>query len=433
MRFERSRDLQSRAARVIPSGSHCHAKGASEYPQASPGFIVRGSGCHVWDLDGNEFIEFASGNRSVTLGHAFPAVLNAVKGELDQGVNFSRPTPIETAAAEALLELVPASDMVKFCKNGSDATTAALRLARAATGRDHIAYCRDQPFFSSDDWFIATTPMSAGIPRSVAELTLPFGYNRPAELARLFAELPDRIAAVILEPARQEEPQDDFLGQVRRLCDAHGAVMILDEMITGFRWDLGGGQAVYGVRPDLSCWGKGLANGFSVSALSGIRSLMELGGPPDGVPEVFLLSTTHGAEPHSLAAAIATIDCYREQPVIETLYARGRRLREGCQAAIRQLGIESAFQLVGRDCCLNYVTRDSAGQPSAGFRALFLQETIRRGVLASSLVVNYSHAEADIDRAVEAIAGALAVYRDALESGYDRFLIGDVPKPIYRR
>jgi glutamate-1-semialdehyde 2,1-aminomutase len=187
--------------------------------------------------------------------------------------------------------------------------------------------------------------------------------------------------------------------------------LIFDELITGFRWHRGGGQSVYGVRPDLSCWGKCMANGFSVSALSGTRDLMRLGGTADSPPEVFLLSTTHGAEPHALAAAIATMRFYREHPVIETLTAQGQRLRAGCDAAIRSHGLERHFEIVGRPCCLSYITRDADGAPSHVMRALFLQETIRRGILASSLVVNYSHRDADIDAAIEAIDGALAVYR----------------------
>jgi glutamate-1-semialdehyde 2,1-aminomutase len=433
MRFERSQQWRARARAVIPGGAHCHAKADSEYPLLSPGFLARGQGCHVWDVDGNEYIEFASGNRSVSLGHAFEPVIAAVRAELEQGVNFTRPTPIEVVAAECLLDLVPASDMVKFCKNGSDATSAAIRLARAATGRDLVACCQDHPFFSSDDWFITTTPMRDGIPNQVRDWTLGFAYNDPRGLQQLFADHPNQVAAVILEPARYDEPRDDYLAEVRRICDAHGTVLIFDEMITGFRWDIGGGQAAYGVAPDLSCWGKAMANGFSVSALSGRRGLMELGGLTDGPPRVFLLSTTHGAEPHALAAAIATMRVYRDQPVIETLDARGRRLRDGCQRAIRDRGLERHFEIIGRPCCLNYVTRDAEGQVSPRMRALFLQETIRRGILASSLVVNFSHADADIDRTVEAIDGALNVYRRALDSDPLEFLVGPPPTPIYRR
>ena len=433
MRFDLSKSWRDRAAAVIPGGAHAQAKADSEYPQFSPGFIVRGEGCRVWDLDGNEFIEFSSGNRSVSLGHAFPPIVDAVIAELAKGVNFTRPMPIEVIAAEELLDAVPMSDMVKFCKNGSDATSAAVRLARAATGRDVIAYCQDHPFFSFDDWFVTTTPLCRGIPAEVNRWSRPFRFNDIASLNQVFTDHPGKVAAVILEPARHDEPQPGFLDQVRDLCDRHGAVLIFDELITGFRWHRGGGQATYGVRPDLSCWGKCMANGFSVSALSGTRDLMRLGGTADSPPKVFLLSTTHGAEPHALAAAIATMRFYREHPVIETLTAQGLRLRDGCDAAIRSHGLERHVEIIGRPCCLSYITRDAAGEPSPLMRAIFLQETIRRGILASSLVVNYSHRDADIDAAIDAIDGTLAVYRQAIVSDPSRFLIGAPPQPIYRR
>jgi glutamate-1-semialdehyde 2,1-aminomutase len=429
MRFDASDGLRSRAHRLIPGGCHAYAKGDSEYPQLSPGFIARGEGGRVWDVDGNEFIEYAAGNRSVSLGHAYPAVVSAVQNELARGVNFTRPAEIEVRAAECLAGVLPTDVMVKFCKNGSDATTAAIRLARAATGRDTIAYCRDHPFFSSDDWFIATTPMHGGVPAGVKDLSVPFSYNDPEGLARLLSDHRGLIAAVILEPARYDEPRDDFLAKLRQMCDDHGVVLIFDEMITGFRWHIAGGQAVYGVEPDLACWGKAMANGFSVSALTGKRRLME----PAVEPRPFLLSTTHGGETHSLAAAIATIETYKSRPVIETLYARGEQLAQGCRRLIQDHRLSPYFQIVGRPCCLAYQTRDASGDLSTPMRALFLQETIRRGILISSMVVSYSHSPQDIDQTLAAIDGALGVYARAIQDGPDRYLVGPSPVPIYRR
>src|SRR5690606_34947242 len=243
MQFERSNQLRAKAHGCIPGGCHSYAKGDDQYPILSPGFIARGLGSHVWDIDGNEFIEYGMGNRCVALGHAFPAVIEAAGAELAKGCNFSRPAEIEARAAEALLELISGAEMVKFCKNGSDATTAAVKLARAYTGRELVACCRDQPFFASNDWFMGTTPLDAGIPASVKQLTLGFRYNDLSDVQRLFDQHPDSIAALIMEPAKYEDPQNDFLRQVQQLCQAHGALFILDEMITGFRWDNGGGQA----------------------------------------------------------------------------------------------------------------------------------------------------------------------------------------------
>src|SRR5262249_55799380 len=226
------------------------------------------SGCRVWDLDGNEFIEFGSGLRSNLLGHGYEPVMEAVRIRLADGFSFVRPHRSELEAAQCLCRLIPRAEMVKFGLNGSDATTAAVRLARAATGRDLVAVCQDQPFFSTDDWFIATTQMSAGIPAAVTAMTLRFRYNDLAGLARLFESHPGQIAAVMMEAETTEPPAAGYFDGVRALCDQHGALLILDEIITGFRWHLRGAQTVYGIQPDLCTFAKGLANGFPVSALA---------------------------------------------------------------------------------------------------------------------------------------------------------------------
>lgn len=430
---QRSRMLQSRAHDLIPGGAHTYAKGDDQYPENAPPFIVRGEGSHVWDLDGNEFIEYGAGLRAVTLGHGFPEVVEAACSAMKQGSNFVRPAPVEVECAETLLKLLPAADMVKFAKNGSDTTTAAVKLARAYTGRQKVAICRDQPFFSVDDWFIGTTAVSAGVPQAIRELTVSFGYNDLESLDRLFRDHPDDIACVILEAARTSEPQSGFLGGVRTACTRHGAILIFDEMITGFRWNLGGAQAVYGIEPDLSTFGKGMANGFSVSALAGKRELMELGGLRHDSDRVFLLSTTHGAETSSLAACGSTIQVYQTRGVVERLYAAGERLRQGVDQAITAAGVEGFVEVLGRPCNLVFATRDQKRRPSQRFRTLFMQELIAGGILAPSFVVSFSHTDDDIDRTVDVVAGALEVYRAALEGDVDEFLAGTSVKPVYRR
>src|SRR4051812_34570743 len=224
-----ARALQARAHSLIPGGAHTYAKGDDQYPETAPPFIARGEGCHVWDLDGNEYIEYGMGLRSVALGHAFPGVIEAVSKELTRGSNFTRPSPIEVEAAEIFLRCVSGAEMVKFAKNGSDATTAAVKLARAVTGGDCIAICGDQPFFSTDDWFIGATAMPAGIPEAIRSLTLKFRFNDAASLDALFRAHPSRIAAVVLEAETATAPRPGFLAEVRALCDKFGALMILDE------------------------------------------------------------------------------------------------------------------------------------------------------------------------------------------------------------
>ncbi len=433
-RFHNSQLLRSKAHTLIPGGCHTYAKGDDQYPVLSPGFIQRGSGSHVFDVDGNQYIEYGMGNRAVGLGHAYPPVLQAVRDALQDGCNFTRPSAIEIECAESFLELIDGAEMVKFCKDGSDATSAAVRLARAYTGRDMIACCADHPFFSTDDWFIGTTKMNAGIPATVSALTTSFRYNDLGSVQALFENYPGKIAALILEPARMEEPQQGFLHEARRIAHENGALFILDEMITGFRWHLRGAQRLYDIEPDLSCFGKALGNGFAISALAGKADYMQLGGlTQTDYARVFLLSTTHGAETHAMAAAIATMKVYRDEPVIERLYEQGKQLAQGIDGAIANHGLGQHVRLSGRPCCLAYATLDQNGDASQAFRSLFLQETIRRGILMPSLVVSYTHSDSDIARTIEAVDGALGIYARALNDGVETYLTGRASQLVYRR
>ena len=432
MKFERSKALQKKSHSLIPGGCHTYAKGDDQYPELAPGFIVKGKGCHVWDVDGNEFIEYGMGLRAVTLGHAYAPVVEAAHSQMLLGNNFTRPMPIEIECAEELLSLIDGAEMVKFAKNGSDATTAAVKLARAYTGRDLVAVCAEHPFFSVDDWFIGSTAMAAGIPKSERKMTIKFHYNDIDGVKSLFEEYPGQIACVILEAETTEPPTNNFLSQLQRLCKEKGAVFILDEMITGFRWHIGGAQKYYGVIPDLSAFGKGMGNGFSVSALLGRKEIMQLGGLYHDKERVFLLSTTHGAEGHSLAAAIETMRIYKRDRVVEYLYRQGERLANGINQAISENQLQDYFQVIGKPCNLIYVTRDQEKNRSQPFRTLFLQETIKRGLLMPSLVVSFSHTDEDIDRTIEGIGEALYIYRRALEEGIGKFLRGRSVKPVFR-
>lgn len=430
--FSHSLELIRKLNRMIPGGAHTYAKGEDQYPEGMAPVIARGQGSHVWDVDGNEFIEYGSGLRSVTLGHAFPAVIDAARRQLGFGANFVRPAAIEAECAERFLGMIPGAEMVKFCKDGSDATSGALRLARAHTGRDVVAVCANHPFFAVDDWFIGSSGMPGGIPKVIRDLTVKFNYNDAASLAALFDAHPGRIAAVFLEAEKESPPAPGFLARVRELCTQHGALMVLDEMITGFRWHNGGAQAYHAITPDLSTFGKALANGFSVSALTGKREFMRLGGMDHDRERVFLLSTTHGAETHGLAAAIATMEVYRDEPVVATIWQRGQRLADGLRAAAREHGVAEHVPILGRPCCLVFGSRDEKLQPSQPFRTLLMQEIIKRGILATSLVIGYSHSNEDVDRTIEAFDGAFKVYRQALDHGLERFLVGRPVKPALR-
>lgn len=433
-RFRRSQAHQARAHQILPGAAHTYAKGDDQFPQGLSPVIVRGAGSHVFDKDGNAFIEYGCGVRSVTLGHGFKPVCEAAYRLSLAGMNFVRPSAIELIAAEKMLQLIGPAEMVKFGKNGSDAVTAAVKIARAYTGRDMIAVCGDHPFFSVHDWFISTTQMDSGIPRFSRDLTLKFKYNDLASVEELFETYPGKIACVILEPEAGEPHRDEFLHRLRQLVHQYGALFILDETISGFRFHLGGGQTLFDVEPDLSTFGKAMANGFPVSALCGKREFMRLAGIEHTDRErCFTMSLTHGGETASLAAFIRTAQIYQTRSVIETLYRQGHRLLDGVNGEIVRAGVGDYFKVSGRTCLLLYATLDQQRQRSQAFRTLFLQELLRRGILAPNFAVMAAHSDADVDRTIEAVGAALDVYACAIEDGVDKYLYGRAVAPVFRK
>jgi glutamate-1-semialdehyde 2,1-aminomutase len=432
--FERSNQLQARLHELVPGGAHTFAKGSDQYPEGMAPVLARGKGARVWDVDGNEFVEYGMGMRAVTLGHAYEPVLEAVRKVLVDGISFTRPTELELAAAEDFLALVPGADMVKFGKNASDATSTAIRVARAATGRDLVVQCHDQPYFSAQDWFVGTLPISSGVPEAVRSLMRSFGYNDLESLRTVLEEHEGQVACVILEAASAlAEPAPGFLEGVRALCDRHGVVLIFDETITGFRWATGGAQSVYGVTPDLSTWGKAMGNGFPIAAIAGRRELMELGGLNTDRPRVFLLSSTHGAETVSLAAFRAVVAAYAATDPVATMERQGAKLAAGVNEVAAEAGIADALSVLGRPSCQIFRTADASGTPSQAMRTLFLQEILRRGVLGQSFVISAAHTDADVEQTVEAARGATVAYRKALESGRPEDLFDGRPvAPAHR-
>ncbi|MBK8505606.1 MAG: glutamate-1-semialdehyde 2,1-aminomutase [Saprospiraceae bacterium] len=431
--FSRSHSLTERMHLAIPGGAHTYAKGDDQFPEFMLPIMQRGEGSYAWDVDGNKYIEFGMGLRSVTLGHAFEPVISAAYAQMQLGTNFTRPALIELQAAEAFLEIVPGAEMVKFAKNGSDATTAALKLARAYTGRDMVAICKDHPFFSIDDWFIGSTTIDRGIPQCVKDQTLTFRYNDLISIETLFKQYPGQIACIFLEPEKNEPPKDHFLHRAMELCNKHGALFILDEMITGFRWHLGGAQTLYNIVPDLSTFGKAMGNGFAISALAGKREIMNLGGLYHDHERVFLLSTTHGAETHALAAFLAVVEAYQKNDVVAVLKRQGERLRVGLESSIRAHHLEDFIGIPGHPACLVCTTADHNGPGSQPFRTLLLQETMKRGILAPNLVISYAHQDNHIDLTIEVFDAAFSVYRKALDEGIEIYLKGRSVQPVYRK
>ena len=430
--MSRSNELPS-AHQFIPGGAHTYSKGDDQFPTNVPDHLERGEGCHVWDGEGNRYLDWMMGLRTMTLGYGQREVDDAAIAQIRKGANFARPSRIEAEVAQELINMVPCAEMVKFAKNGSTVTTAGIKLARAFTGRRFVAYCRDHPFYSYDDWFIGTTEVNAGIPPEHYQFTIPFYYNDFESLKRQFESHPGDIAAVIMEPCTVDAPATGFLENVAKLCRKEGTVFILDEMISGFRWALGGAQKYFGVTPDLATFGKGLANGYSVSALVGRRDIIELGGIHHDKPRVFLISTTHGAENYGLAAARICLKIYREEPVIEHIWSIGRRLMDDLNEAAHDAGVGDDFRVFGYPCRPEYQCFDRSGISSVAMRTLFNQEMIKRGVLIRDIVPSYAHREEHVAQTIKAAREVFAIYVRALNEGWEHFLDGPPTKPIFRR
>ena len=425
---------QDRLLKAIPGGAHTYSRGFDQYPANAPQILKRGKGAYVYDENGREFLDYGMALRAVNLGYANEEINKAAIEQIEFGNNLTKPSMIELEAAELLIDMIDSVDMVKFTKNGSTATTAAIKLSRAYTGRELVARCAEHPFFSYDDWFIGSTQLTKGIPQKDTEGTKTFGYNNIESLERLFDEFPNQIACVILEPAATEHPKDNFLHKVRDLCHKNGAVFILDEMITGFRWHLKGAQYYYDIKPDLCTFGKAMANGFSVAAIAGKREIMQLGSIEfEGKERVFLLSTTHGAEMSGLGAFVATMKFMKEHNVVEYIWDYGTKLISMINELAKKYEIERNFVAGGIECSPYYLTFDKNGQNSLGLRTLFSQEMIKNGVLIPWVALSYAHGENELAKTKNALEKTFEVYRKAVDEGYERYLVGSPIKPVFRK
>ena len=427
-------NYQERLLKAIPGGAHTYSRGFDQYPENAPPILKRGKGAYIFDGEDKEYLDYGMALRAVSLGYAEDEINQAAIQQIRNGNSLTRPSMIELEAAELFISLIDSVDMVKFTKNGSTATTAAIKLSRAFTGRTLIARCQEHPFFSYDDWFIGSTPITRGIPQKEIDHTKVFNFNNIQSLETLIAEYPEQVACVILEPAATEEPQDQFLHNVKSLCQKHGIVFILDEMVTGFRWHLKGAQHYYGVEADLCTFGKSMANGFSVAAVAGKREIMELGSIEfAGMERLFLLSTTHGAEMAGLGAFVATIDFIQKNNVIKHLWQYGQELVTLMNQMAVTYGVEREFQAGGVPCSPYYLTNDLQGNTSLALRTLFSQEMIKNDVLMPWIALSYRHGEKELQITKQALEKTFEVYKLALENGVEKYLKGAVIKPVFRK
>jgi glutamate-1-semialdehyde 2,1-aminomutase len=427
-------NYQARLLKAIPGGAHTYSRGFDQYPLNAPQILERGKGAYIFDPDGNKYLDYGMALRAVNLGYAENEIDAAAITQIKNGNNLTRPSMIELEAAELLVDLIDSVDMVKFTKNGSTAVSAAVKLARAFTGRELVARCAEQPFFSYDDWFIGSTPLTRGIPQETIEKTKMFRYNDIASLETLIAQHPGQFACIVLEAAATEEPKDRYLQKAQALCRANDIIFILDEMITGFRWHMKGAQHIYGITPDLCTFGKAMANGYAVACVAGKREIMELGSIEfEGRERVFLLSTTHGAEMCGLGAFVATVKFMQKYRVVEHLWDYGTRLMAMMQCKAKGYGIGENFKVGGIACSPYYQTLDSSGANSLGLRTLFSQEMIKNSVLMPWIALSFGHGKEELAITEHALDATFSVYRKALDEGIEKYLVGPAIKPVFRK
>jgi len=415
-----SQALWERAQRVIPGGTQTLSKAPSQFVDGvSPKFLRRGSGARVWDVDGNEYIDYPMALGPILLGYDHPAVTAAVVAQIREGTTFTLMHPLEVELAELLIELVPCAERVRFAKNGADATGGAIRAARALTGREHVIATG---YHGYHDWYIASTERAAGVPAANRALIHTVAFGDLPALERALGEW--ETAAVIMEIPAQT-PAAGYLDCALALAHRHGALLILDEIVTGFRYALGGAQELFHFAPDMACLGKGMANGYPLAAVVGREQ------PMRAFEEIFF-SMTYSGETVSLAAAMATLEVLRREPALEHIWARGGELREG----IRQLAASASFgvDLAGNPPRSAIAFSDGQGRPSPLLRGLFLQECHTRGVLfGGPIFTTYSHSERDIARTLDVVAAAFERMEEAHREGdVEAHLQGRPPDVVFR-
>lgn len=423
--FSKTQQYLDRAKKSIPVASQTFSKSYYALPnKVCPLFLTKGEGCIVTDVDNNKFTDYVNGLLAVSLGYQDEDVDAAVIKQLKQGVSFSLPHVIETELAELLIELIPCAEKVRFGKNGSDATSAAVRLARAYTNKEHLAVCG---YHGWQDWYIGATSRDLGIPASTKKLTHPFAYNDIASLKAVYEQCQGELAAVIMEPMNVSYPDANYLSDVRRFCDEHGIVLIFDETITGFRFDIGGAQSLFKVTPDLATFGKGMANGYPISAVVGRSDIMEL------MHDIFF-SGTFGGETLSIAASIATIKKLQQKNVPNYLYQLGTKLQRGLNDIIAKHQLEEYFSVAGHPSWSFLNVKDGKNYPSIELKSLLLQELIENSILTlGSHNLSYSHTEQDIDNLLDIYASVLPLIKNVdVNQTMDEVFRGEYLQPVFK-
>ena len=420
--IKKSNELYNKALELIPSFTQTLAKGPTQHINGiAPKYLQRGKGSHVWDVDGNEYLDYNMGIGPLSLGYAYDKVDNAIREQLKDGITFSLMHPLEVEVAELIHEIIPNAESIRYSKTGADVTSAAVRVARAFTKREKVLCCG---YHGWHDWYVSVTARNFGIPQAVQDLTSTFNYN---DIQSVKDSLDENTACVILEPFVFEAPKDNFLKELKEACEANGTLLIFDEMWTGFRISLGGAQEYFNVKADLACFSKAVANGMPVAILTGRKDVMDL------LDKDVFFYTTFGGEALSLAAVKATISEIKEKDVPAFLQKQGNKLKEGYNKIASELGIPYT-KCSGYDCRTIITFNESAGNPLE-LKSLVQQELIKRGILWSGFHnMSFSHSDEDVEYTLNAYKEVLPILKKAVdEKNVSGYLKGKPVEPVFRK
>lgn len=423
----RSNEIYELAKKIIPAGTQTYSKGVSQFVEGfSPKYLDHGKGAYVWDVDGNKYLDYIMGCHPLVLGYSDPDVNAAVIKQLEKGSTFSLMNELEVSVSQLLVDIIPCAEMVRFGKNGADATTAGVRVARAITNRDHIAYCG---YHGWHDWYIANTDLNSGIPDFNKKLAHSFSYNDLDSLEKIFKDYPDQIAIVIMEPLTVLKPKNNFLHEVKKMARHYGAILMFDEIISGFRFSLGGAQELLDVTPDLASFAKGISNGIPLSALVGKKEYME------ALDKTFF-SFTYGGDCIGLSAAEACIPKLQRENVSSHLWKVGKVLKDGFNQLAETHNLEEFMQCIGYPC-RSIITFNGRGTYNElELKSIFQQELVRRGVLwAAYHAISWSHTIAEINLTLEAYDESMSVVKNIITKGgrVKDHIEGSTITPVFRK
>ena len=422
----RSNEIYELAKKIIPAGTQTYSKGVSQFVEGfSPKYLDHGKGAYVWDVDGNKYLDYIMGCHPLVLGYSDPDVNAAVIKQLEKGSTFSLMNELEVSVSKLLVDIIPCAEMVRFGKNGADATTAGVRVARAITNRDHIAYCG---YHGWHDWYIANTDLNSGIPDFNKKLAHSFSYNNLDSLEKVFKEYPDQVAIVIMEPLTVLKPKNNFLHEVQKMAKHYGAILMFDEIITGFRFSLGGAQDLLGVTPDLSSFGKGISNGIPLSALVGKKEYME------ALDKTFF-SFTYGGDCIGLSAAEACIPKLQRENVPDHLWNVGKVLKDGFNQLAATHNLEEFMQCIGYPC-RSIISFNGRGKYNElELKSILQQELVRRGVLWTGYhALSWTHTSKEINLTLNAYDESMSVVKNIITTGtrIRDHIEGSLIKPVFR-